>query len=456
MRFALRKLNRTVYVAAVVASAAIIVSIVTMGAGPEKQVAAQTSNVANSPVQTEPASGPKRLALATVSGSSAASDLIVRAEDAARKNPEKVDLWVVLGRGWVRKARETNDPGFYLNADACADIALDLAPDDKMALDLRGLVLLNQHRFEEARALASNVVDKNDDDPMAWGNLSDALLELGKTDEAADAAQHMMDLKPNLPSYSRASYLAWLRGDSAGAKQAVLAAIDSGHDGKDPEPRAWALVQASMIFWNEGDYAGADAGFDKTLEWLHDYPPALVGKARVAMARSDGTQAAKWLSDAYAASPLVETAWLLGDAREMSGDAAGAAAAFALAEKEGRGSDPRTIALMWTTHDVHAEEALVLAEKETHVRGDYGTWDTYAWALYRNHRYAEAKTAIERARKIVAKDARVSFHEGAIAIALGNVTAGKNELRAALDMNPKFDVHGAAEAQKLLASIGHS
>ena len=49
-------------------------------------------------------------------------------------------------------------PGYYLNADACADLALRAAPGDPAALDLRAMVLLNQHRFDEARALSERIV----------------------------------------------------------------------------------------------------------------------------------------------------------------------------------------------------------------------------------------------------------------------------------------------------------
>ena len=162
-------------------------------------------------------SADQRLALAKVRGSGAADVAVSAAQTAARQNMQKDDAWIVLGRAWVRKARESNDPGFYLNANACASVVLAKDPADKLALDLRGLVLLNDHKFEEARALATEVVARHPEDPMAWGNLGDALVELGRYDEAIVAVQHMVDLKPNLPSYSRASHLQWLRGDATSA-----------------------------------------------------------------------------------------------------------------------------------------------------------------------------------------------------------------------------------------------
>ena len=202
---------------------------------------------------------PRALALATTRGSAPIDVALAALRASAERQPDRVEPWILLGRAWVRKSREATDPGFYVNADACAEVALAIAPGDRLALDLRALVLLNDHRFEDARALAEKVVLQNAEDPMAYGNLSDALLELGRFDEAARAAQTMMDLKPNLPSYGRASYLRWLQGDTKGAKESARLAIDAGRDPRDPEPRAWMLVQAAMIFWHEGDYDGADA-----------------------------------------------------------------------------------------------------------------------------------------------------------------------------------------------------
>lgn len=396
----------------------------------------------------------QRLALAKATGTTLADKSVTEAQKNVRDNRAKDDAWIVLGRAWVRKARESADPGFYLNADACAAIVLERSPDQKLALDLRGLVLLNGHKFDEARALAVQVTHRHPEDPMAWGTLSDAYLEMGRYDEAADAAQKMVDLKPNLPSYSRASHLQWLRGDVVGAKETVRRALDSGRAGKtDPEPGAWVFVQAATMFLAEGDYDGADAGFDKSLERISDYAAANVGKGRVAMAKGDARRAAELFEHAWKVSPLVETAWLLGDAREAAGDAKGAAEAYALVEREGRRTDPRTLSLFLSTkmrQPADGEEALKLAREEYEVRKDMNTEDALAWAFYRTGRLQEAKASITKARRLGTPDARLMYHEGAIRIATGDTAKGKKLVADALKKNKAFDVTGAREATALL------
>jgi tetratricopeptide (TPR) repeat protein len=250
-------------------------------------------------------------------------DLLIRDRETAVAKLPKVDAWVVLGQAWVRKARETADPVYYLNADACATEALKLDPDSEQAQELRVLLQLSNHQFALARETAEKALSKRPDSPLMLGLLSDAQLDQGDYDGAHRSLQSMLDLKPNLPSYSRAAYLQWLKGDRDEALKSVRLAFDSG-DPKEPEASAWVLVQAAMIFWQGGDYQGAEAGFDKALQTFPDFPPALVGKGRVAMAQADPKQAAALLDQAFRQSPLMSTAWLLDDARVAAGDSVGA------------------------------------------------------------------------------------------------------------------------------------
>jgi tetratricopeptide (TPR) repeat protein len=393
----------------------------------------------------------RRLALSDAGGNQPVDFEIKQLQKALGVHPELSDTWVLLGRAWVRKARGSSDPGFYLYAKASADVALDLAPSNRAATDLVGIVLINQHKFDEARDLAQQILRKQPMDLLALGTLSDAYLEVGRYDDAITAAQKMMDLKPGLPSYTRASYLAWLRGDEKTALENVHEAIDAGKDPRDPEPRCWVMVQAAMIFWHKGDYPGADAGFKAALKECSSYPPALVGRGRVALGDGEFARAREALEPAFKDSPLVETAWLLGDARAGAGDTKGAEEAYAQVVKLGRAADPRTLALFYATKDRDHDEALRLVEAEKKVRDDIYTEDTLAWALYRLARFPEAKAASEKATALGTKDARLLYHAGAIKIAAGDRPAGEKLVKQALALNPHFDVTGAAEAAKLVA-----
>lgn len=390
------------------------------------------------------------LALAAPGGKTPVDQQLEQLQEAVRRSPEKVELWLALGQQWILKARGTGDPGYYLNAGACAELALQLAPDQRLALSLKGMVLLNGHRFTEARTFAEAALKQDPDDVLALGVLSDANLELGHFQAAAETAQRMVDLKPNLPSYGRAAHLRWLQGDAVAAKQFYRSAIDAGANSRDAEPLAWIIVQTALLFWHEGDMEGADAGFDTALKRLEGYPPALVGKARVALARGEAARAVELLERALAESPLAETAWLLGDAREAAGDRPGAQAAQADAIRLGRQGDHLTLALFLATKSRDTEEALRLAQAEHEARPNTQVEDAYAWALYRAGRLAEARAASDRALALGTKEPRLLFHAGAIRLAQGETAEGQALLKQALALNPAFDATSAAEARKLL------
>lgn len=398
--------------------------------------------------------GPLALALAKANGTAAVDVEIQRLQAAleARKLDPSSDYWTVLGRAWIRKARETQDPGYFQNAAAVARVILDADQASVLGLGLRAQVELNRHDFREARDTASAILSRKDDDLVALGVLADATLELGEVEESEKAVQRMLSLKPNLASYIRASYLKWLRHDSKGAKEAARLAIDAGNDRSDPEPLAWTLVQAAMIFWQQGDVDGAEAGFAKALGTFADFPPALVGKGRVALARGDGKLAVSYLEKAYRLSPLADTAWALVDAQTMAGDLDSAKKTQATLEKTGKLADPRTLGVFWATRKEHTEEALTLLTEERKHRGDLATLDGLAWALHRAGRDKEALVESDRARRLGTIEAPLLFHAGAIRLALGgaHTAEGKKLLREASALRRALDPSSAAELATLL------
>jgi len=392
----------------------------------------------------------RQMCLTEPAGASSIDDAIRVAQTRARRLPTKSEEWVRVGWGWVRKARLSTDPGFYVNVASCADEALRVSPDDTAAHELRALVLMNGHRFEEARQEAEKILVADRLNPIALGTLSDALLELGRFQEAVAAAQRSADVKPDSAAYARASYFRWLTGDKEEAKRFIRSALN-GRDRRDPEPAAWTFVEAAKMFWHEADYDGAEAVLAEALRWVPDYPPALVARGRVALSRGRPEQAIAYLEKAYRVQPLPETAWLLGDARAMLGDTAGAEAESQRVVQTGSRSDRLTLALFYATKNRAIDEALRLIEEERAARGGIYVDDTYAWVLYRAGRIEEARRASETALHLGTPDARILYHAGAIRIAAG-VPAGRTLVEKALAINPAFDVTGAAEARALLAA----
>jgi tetratricopeptide (TPR) repeat protein len=416
----------------------------TVSAGPE--VAPPSS----APVARPPeATTAMTLAMSDPGGSMPVDAEVRGAQQWVRRLPKSNDKLIELGRAWIVKARHAADPGYYLNAKACAELVLEREQDSWLGRELLAQVLLNQHKFADAKDMCEQVLARDKEAFITLGVYSDTLLELGREDEAIKAADRMVAFKPNGASYVRVSFLHWLLGDLGAALNAAKLAIESSNDPGAPEPKAYALVQAANFFWHKGDYEGAQAGYTKATSALTNYAPALLGLGRVALAQGNEKRAVELIELANKESPTVEIAWRLGDARAAAGDTAGADEAYGWVVKRGRQSDPRTLAHFYAVKNRDIEEAVKLAEAEMRERPGVFTQNVYAWALYRAGKLEQAKTTIERATRLGTKEPELLYHLGAIKIATGDRTAGKMLVKEALALNPHFDPTAAPEANAL-------
>jgi tetratricopeptide (TPR) repeat protein len=138
---------------------------------------------------------------------------IVRAMRAIEKLPNRAEGYNQLASAYMQKARETAD--FELNKSAEDAITRSLAveADNYDALKLRAKLQLTYHRFSDALDTARQAQTVRTDDHDVWGQITDALVELGDYPGAVNAAQKMVDLRPDSSSYARVSYLRSLHGD---------------------------------------------------------------------------------------------------------------------------------------------------------------------------------------------------------------------------------------------------
>lgn len=378
-------------------------------------------------------------------------DQVIRARQKKIVEYNNNDDRVLLARAWIRKGRETADPGYYLHARACANEVLARAPDDPLATAVLGQVEINEHKFREALSTSLNVLGRKPQDIVSLVNQADALLELGRYDEAVKVGETLADLKPSLPTYARASLLSWLHNEPAKAFESGRLAIESGNDPTDPEPRCYALVQTASFFWHKGDYEGADAGYRRATDECGDYHHALAGRGRVALSMGKFKEAVEFLEKATSKSQSVEMMWRLGDARMAAGDSAGAQEAYGKVVERGRVEDHRTLVQFYGTKNRDLDEAIKLGRDEMKIRPGIYTQDALAWALYRKGELEEANKLSEQALRLKTPDSLLEYHRGAILIALGKKEEGKKLIASALARNPKFDLTGAEEAAKLAA-----
>jgi tetratricopeptide (TPR) repeat protein len=357
-----------------------------------------------------------------------------------------------IAADFIRKARETGDFSLNKNAENAIVKAIEIEPENFDSIKLKASLHLTFHRFAEALELGTKLDNENPNNSFVYGVLTDANVELGNYAEAIKFAQKMVDMKPNMSSYTRVAYLRSLHGDSVGAIESYKMAARIA-DPQDLEAQAWCNVHLGDEFYKIGKFIEAEKSYDTALQIFPNYAAAYVGKAKVRAVNNDNETAIRLFTEAQNRVPLTETVILLGDVYEKTGNADKAKQQYDLAEvieqKFGT-TDQRRVAQMWADNDTKLPEALAIAEREHANRKDIFTADIYAWCLYKNGKLTEAKNVMTEAMRLKTNDARFYYHAGMIEKGLGNKKEAKQLLELALKINPKFDLIQAEKAREEL------
>ncbi|MFN2454502.1 MAG: tetratricopeptide repeat protein [Pyrinomonadaceae bacterium] len=409
------------------------------------------------PRAPRPEESPRQKPAALNSQATVSDRQIQKAQALIEQKPSDPQGYNLLCAAYMKKARETGDFGYNARAEAALKRSLELSPpaENYDGVRMQAALLLVYHRFNEALEAARRAQAIRPQDPLNYGAMTDALVELGDYTEAFQAAQTMMDLRPNSSSYSRVSYLRELQGDTAGAIEAMRAAAESAGD---PETAAWCRVHLGDLLLNDGKIAAAEHELDNALYTFPDYHAAFAAKARARLAAGETIAAVEFYKRAEARVPLPETAIALGDLYAKLGQAQEAKKQYDLLELIERtsaayGTYSRQLALFYADHDMKLDDALAIAQRERATRSDIFTCDALAWCLYKKGQFAEAKTAIDEALRLGTRDARINYHAGMIQQSLGNRRDAARYLQLALNINPFFDALQADVARQTLRAL---
>ena len=376
-----------------------------------------------------------------------------------RQNPDDQRAYVLLSAVYLQKVRETGDPTYYGKTEEALRRALDLRPDDFAAMTQMGALALARHQFREALDWGEKARTLSPGTAMIYGVIGDAQVELGQYDTALETFQTMVDLRPNLSSYSRASYMRELHGDVAGAIEAMQRAVQAG--GPNAENTNWTRVQLGHLYFNSGKLAEAEAQYKQALDSYPGYVHAIAGLARVHAARGQYDEAIKLYTDATDRMPLPEYVIALGDVYAAAGRSQEAQKQYDLVRVMERlyaanGVDTDLeMALFEANHGrgEQIDEALTLARRALEKRPTIYAKDVLAWTLYQDGQYAAAADMSRQALQLGTRDALLYFHAGMIAHKLGDEMQARAYLEQALSINPHFSILYAPEAQKTLEML---
>jgi tetratricopeptide (TPR) repeat protein len=346
---------------------------------------------------------------------------IARGYNAVRTNPGAIAAYVVLGDAYLQHVRETGDPQDYGRAQAALDEAHRLAPTDPDALVGLGVLALARHDFSVALALGQQAVSAAPRSAQAHGVLVDALTELGRYPEAVDAAQQMVDLRPDLASLSRIAYQRELRGDLEGATDIMTRAFDAAA-GTNPENREYIRVLIGDLFLLRGDAATARQIYQAALETLPDFVWANAGMARAAVANGDLATAIDNYHSATDTLPVPELFVALGEAQEAAGRTNEANASYELVRamqklfvQNGVNVDLE-LALFEANHG-DPSTAVALAQRAYAEQRNVKAADALGWAFYKAGSLDQAAKYSAEALSLGSVYPSFEFHAGMIALA---------------------------------------
>jgi len=412
-------------------------------------------------VQTEappaPLANPADVLAAGVTTGGYADRVIAETKTKLQSFPANDSLLAQLGMAYLQKARETNDPTYYTQAATVLQQALAINQASFNATAAMGSLNLSRHQFPQALDWGLKAQRLSPTQAYAYGVIGDAQIELGDYPMAVDTFQRMVDLRPDLSSYSRVSYARELYGDVDGAITAMGQAATAG--GPAPENAGWTHWQLGNLYFNRGQLAQAEQEYNTALAAYPGYLHALAGLAQVRAAQGRPADAVALYKQAIAVVPLPQYVSALGDLYASTGDAANAKTQYDQVEYiyqlfavNGVETGIEKAAFL-ADQDRDAAQAVALAQAAAGWRHDIHTEDTLAWALYRAGKYTEALAAEQQALRLNTQNALFYFHLSMIDDKLGDVAQSRSNVQKALAINPYFSVKYGPQARALLSKL---
>ena len=377
--------------------------------------------------------------------------VVSKTQQQLRAHPNDEHSYVVLGEAYEQKARDVGDPTYYAKADAVLQQARKLQPNDAEAVAAQGSLALSRHDFAGALALGQLAHRLDPYSANVLGIISDADVQLGKDADAIQTAQQMVNLRPDLSSYSRISYIRELHGDFAGAIVAMQAAAVAG--GPAAENVAWTSWQLGTLYFDEGRLDAAQREFERGLAIYPRYMHCEAGLAMVAAARGDYQTAIADYTAALNVMPFPLYIINLGDVYAAAGRPQDAAREYGLVnvieklfQANGVNVDME-LALYQADHHRNLPQALTLAQQNNQLRPSIMAADALAWTRYQSGDCRGAVAAERQAMRLGTRLPLMLFHAGMVARCVGDVDTATADLQQTISLNRHFSVlyDGVAE-----------
>ena len=380
----------------------------------------------------EPASFAPGIDVTAGAGASTAQR-IESLQHVVRADPARADGYAQLGDAYLQRWRESGDPSFYTRASGAFDAALRRDADNVGAVIGAGTLANLQHDFPEGlrRGLEAHRLEPALVRP--WGVIADAQIELGRYAAAGRSVQRMVDARPSLSSYARASYYRELTGDLAGAVAAMRLAASAGGDA---DGTAYVRTLLGDLELQRGRTGAARAAYRTALAARPTYPQALVGLARVEMAGGERTRAAARLRSVSARLPLTTSLTLLAETELSLGEHSAARRDLDVARAQRRllsaaGALPDAEPVLFEANHGDPSRAVRLGRRVWRLAPSVRSADALGWALRRAGRPHAALPWARRALRLGSLDPLFRLHAGLIERVTGRPEPAARDLALA-------------------------
>jgi tetratricopeptide (TPR) repeat protein len=266
----------------------------------------------------------------------------------------------------------------------------------------------------------------------------------------------MVNLKPNLASYARVSYVRELHGDLAGAVEAMRLAVSAG--GAAPENVAYVQTLLGNLELERGRIGKAESGYRAALASFPNYTAAEAGLARVHAARGELGDSIRRHRAVVARLPLPEYVVALAETELAAGRKVAARRDLELVHVEQRllrsaGVNLDVELALFEANHGSPGRALRLAQRSWHAAPSVRSADALGWALTRSGRTGEGLFWAKRALRLGSADPYFLYHAGMSAKAAGRDGLARRYLARSLAHNPRFSPLYAPRARRALATL---
>jgi tetratricopeptide (TPR) repeat protein len=377
-----------------------------------------------------------------------------------QRDPRSAADYARLAGLHLQRARQTADNGDLIRAEENARHSLRLRTGRNPAsFGVLASSLLAQHRFDEALAVAQQLVAADSTSIGARGLLAETEYELGRYPQAARTLGRLATYRTDPSAAPRLARWAELHGRPEEARRLLRAARDeaSRRHGVPKEQLAWYHLRLGDLALRYGHLDEATAELRAGLSISPEDYRLLGTLARVGSARRRWHEAIDYGERAIRQALDPATLGVVGEAYAAIGDSAKAEEYYHTMETavlHQPGPFHRAWSLFLLDHDRDVPRVLAKVEEEIRTRHDVYGYDLLGWALHLSGRDLEAREAMGYALALGTRDAMLFYHAGMIERALGHDRSAQRYLRAALEINPYWHPLQPDRARAVLDSLG--